>query len=138
MVGLSKIGGEALTKDDLSQLNLLKKEIQDLEDRKEQAEAKATATTQLIDGMPHGNAKSDKVANWGAEVAWLGMRIDNLLAVYREEYRRLWTWIDEIQDSEMRQIFRYRYIDVMTWQRVAFAMGYGDESYFRKKHDRYI
>lgn len=47
-------------------------------------------------------------------------------------------YINAIEDSEVRRLFILRYIYCYSWQRVAFAMGWYDESVPRKKHDRYL
>lgn len=47
-------------------------------------------------------------------------------------------YINRIADSEVRYIFKLRYIDGYSWQKVAFALGGYDESGPRKKHNRYL
>lgn len=47
-------------------------------------------------------------------------------------------FIDNIEDSKVRQIFMYRYIDNMEWYKIANKMGYSGESAVRMKHDRFI
>lgn len=48
-------------------------------------------------------------------------------------------YISEIDDSRMRRIFRYRYIDDLSWQQVAYKMGRKHTSEgCRKAHDRYL
>lgn len=48
-------------------------------------------------------------------------------------------YISSIEDSRIRRIMRYRYIDNLTWQQVANRMGkhFTAES-CRKMHDRYL
>jgi hypothetical protein len=46
--------------------------------------------------------------------------------------------IFKIPDSEMRQIISLRYINNLTWQQVAFSIGEHDESYPRKKCEKYL
>lgn len=48
------------------------------------------------------------------------------------------TYINSIEDSEMRRIFTLHYINGHSWQRVAFDIGEYDESYPRRKHNAYI
>ena len=46
-----------------------------------------------------------------------------------------------ILDSETRRIFRYRYIDgtvMPSWQWIAFKIGHYDESYPRRKHNKFL
>ena len=48
---------------------------------------------------------------------------------------------DKISDSETRRIFRYRYIDgtvMPSWQWIAFKIGHYDESYPRRKHNKFL
>lgn len=47
-------------------------------------------------------------------------------------------YINEIPDSTLRVIFTYRYVEGLSWQATAFRIGEGDESYPRKKHDKYL
>lgn len=48
-------------------------------------------------------------------------------------------FIATIPDSKKRRVFRYRYLDNMTWQAIAFKIGRHDESYPRKIiHDKYL
>lgn len=47
-------------------------------------------------------------------------------------------YINEIPDSKLRVIFTHRYVDGLSWQAVAFRIGEVDESYPRRKHDKYL
>ncbi len=47
-------------------------------------------------------------------------------------------YINQIEDSETRMVFVFRYVFGHSWQKVAYAMGWYDESRPRKKHDRYL
>ncbi len=47
-------------------------------------------------------------------------------------------YIENIPDSATRQIYRYRYIDNMTWFQIADIMNYNGESTPRMKHDRFL
>jgi hypothetical protein len=47
-------------------------------------------------------------------------------------------YINGIADSETRRLFILRYVYGYSWQKVAFAMDWYDESVPRKKHDRYL
>ena len=44
------------------------------------------------------------------------------------------SFIDSIDDSEMRHIIQHRHIDGDGWQKIAFEIGRQDESYPRRKH----
>ena len=47
-------------------------------------------------------------------------------------------YINNIKESDIRQIFEHRYIDNMNWIQIQIAMGYEHEDTARKKHDRYL
>lgn len=46
-------------------------------------------------------------------------------------------FIQKIDDSETRQIFRHKYIDEKSWIQIGFLMN-ATEDKVRKKHDRYL
>lgn len=60
------------------------------------------------------------------------------LGLLKAEYRKLNEFINNIADSEIRRIFRYRYIEGWTFQKIAFRMNETDESYPRRKHNKYL
>ena len=60
------------------------------------------------------------------------------LQLLKTEYHALNEFINNIADSEIRRIFRYRYIEGWTFQRIAFRMNETDESYPRRKHNKYL
>ena len=63
---------------------------------------------------------------------------DYLHAAQNEE-ALLIRYIEDIPDSDVRELFMLRYVDgVRSWQRIAFLVGEHDESYVRRKHNRYL
>lgn len=55
------------------------------------------------------------------------------LGLLKAEYHALNEFINNIADSEIRRIFRYRYIEGWTFQKIAFKVGNGDEQVPKKK-----
>lgn len=50
-------------------------------------------------------------------------------------------FVNEIEDSMTRRIFRYRYITGkrrLSWQAIAFKIGECDEQYPRRKHNNFL
>lgn len=47
-------------------------------------------------------------------------------------------YIESIEDSRMRLIMRYRYMDSMTWKQVAARIKSASEESVRKEHDRFL
>lgn len=56
-----------------------------------------------------------------------------------EKLNEVEEYIENIKDSRIRRIMRYRYIDNLTWQQVARRMGRNHtEESCRKTHDRFL
>lgn len=47
-------------------------------------------------------------------------------------------FIEKIEDSQTRKIFRFRYIDDYEWYKIALDCEYSGESGARMKHDRFL
>ena len=71
------------------------------------------------------------------KVARLNKRIVNKMNELVEEKDSLIEFIYNIEDSEIRQIFIYKYIDGMVWREIAKKMNYS-ETAIRNKHRYYI
>ena len=54
------------------------------------------------------------------------------------EYEKINSFIESIQDSEMRQMITLYYLLNHSWQQVANRLGYSDEGSPRKKVDKYL
>jgi len=54
------------------------------------------------------------------------------------EQNRLYRFINTVDDSIMRQILTYRFVNGLTWQQVAECIGEYDESYVRRKCNAYL
>lgn len=78
-----------------------------------------------------------KVIGAGECIRTLEMLKKNLRRI-KAEYHALNKFINDISDSELRRIFRYRYIDGWTFQKIAFKVGNGDEQVPRKKHNNFL
>ena len=127
-----------MTKKELSQLYYLRKEIKEQQRRLSELEALATSCTANVTGIPNGNGISDKVANYAAQIADLKGLLDLNLKKCFYELNRLYRFIQNIQDSQMRIILTLRYIQGLTWQKIAFAIGEHDEQYPRRKHNSFL
>ena len=106
-------GGFGLTKKELSQLFYLNKEIEMEKNRLKELEEAATDTSVKISGLPHTSGISNKTA--------LAAEIAEKEAI--AEYNRLTRYICTVEDSLIRQILRYRYIDGKSWLEVANTIG---------------
>ncbi|MDU2491684.1 MAG: RNA polymerase subunit sigma-24 [Clostridium celatum] len=75
--------------------------------------------------------------SYKTKVAKMNRRIVNKMNELVEEKDRLIEFIYGIENSEVRQIFIYKYIDGLTWKEIADNMNYGITA-IRNKHRGYI
>jgi len=127
-----------MTKKELSQLYWLGREIEEQQRRLAELENLATSCTSRITGMPHGTGVSDKLAGYVAEIADLRSLIDLNLKKCFYELNRLTRYINGIEDSYIRQILSLRYINGISWVRIAFTIGGNTADSVRKAHDRFL
>ena len=127
-----------MTKKELSQLYYLKKEIRQQQKRLQELENAATSCTAKITGMPHGMGINDKISKYAAQIADLKGLLDLNLKKCFYELNRINRFIESVEDSEMRMILTLRYIQNLSWQKVAFAIGEYDEQYPRRKHNNFL
>ena len=127
-----------ITKRELSQLYYLSREIKRDKRRLKELEALAEGTTQHLTGMPIAPGFGDKTARYAIEIMELKEIIECNMRRCMIEYNRLIRFISSVEDSQMRQILTLRYVNGMTWQRIATEIGETDESYPRRKHNKFL
>lgn len=118
-----------MTVKEISQLNCLNREIEQLQQKIEELRCLAEGTTRVITGMPHAGGISDKVGRYAARITDLHSMMDNRKARCWEELNRLYAYIDGVEDSLTRQILSLRFINGMNWQQVADCVGGGITEY---------
>ena len=112
-----------MTLQELSQLYYLNREIKMDKRRLAELELKVLPGAQSMSGMPHAPGVADKVGTYAAEMADLRAIIEEKSRRCLEERIRLERYIAGIEDSLMRQIFTYRFVDGRTWGQVAQRVG---------------
>lgn len=127
-----------MTKKELSQLYYLKKEIKEQQRRIAELEAAATKCTANISGMPSGKGISDKVGQYAAQIADLKAILDLNIKKCFYELNQIDRYIQSVEDSQMRIILMLRYVQGLTWQKIAYAIGEHDEQYPRRKHNAFL
>ena len=55
-----------------------------------------------------------------------------------DETERLFAFIEQVEDSEMRMLLTKRFVEQKSWQSIGFEMGAYDESVPRKKVQRFL
>lgn len=124
---------------ELNELRHLKKEIRYQIERVRRLEEKATSMTQIIGGIPACKGITDRVAEYAPQIAHLKTLIQNNIRWCLHLQYKIESFIESIEESEIRQIFRLRYLEGKTWKQIAFAMtGAGDGSTQYKQHKEYL
>ena len=116
-----------MTLKELSQLYYLNREIEMDKRRLQELELKALPGAQSLTGMPHGSGLSDVVGRYAAEIADLRGIIEAKHRLCLYERSRLERYIAGIDDSLLRQIFTYRFVNGLPWLQVALCIG-GDNT----------
>lgn len=118
---------------DLSKYYKLKREIEDLTER----------LAELGDGVKGIEYKEISVSSskTSSSIQEKIMLLKTNLIEKRlsalEEYNRIESFIDNVEDLDIRQIMRYRFIDFMKWEEIDNKMFYGTD-YSRTKLRRYL
>ena len=120
----------------LSQLRHLKREVDELSQRIGELEERAMGGSACPMGMLRSGRLDDRVARAAASLADLRDRMARRRLDCLEELGRLYAFIDDLPDSQLRQIFAARYIDGLSWQNVAWRIGETDEQVPRRLHNR--
>lgn len=112
-----------MTLKELSQLYYLNREIEMDQRRLRELEARALPGAQVIMGTPHGSGVADIVGRYAAEIADLRGLIEAKHQQCLYERSRLERYIADIDDSLLRQIFTYRFVNGLPWLQVAACIG---------------
>lgn len=108
-----------MTEQELSKYYWLKKEIKDLEDRLKEFGYGLSATK--LDKEISGITSTESIQEKRIIIIekWISARVSAL-----EEYLKIESYIESVEDSEIRQIMRYRFLDLLSWEKVAEKMNY--------------
>lgn len=86
-----------------------------------------------LDGMPRAPGTSDPTGTKAINMADIKIIIQDIQAIIEElEYKTLiktkeiYEYMRDLNDSMMRQIIKYRCIELMTWSEVAVKIGGGN------------
>lgn len=107
-----------MTQDDLKQYCSLCNEIVELQNRIE--EHKLSDSVQGSNLVYPYQMQNHKVTGYDEEGALLKQQLRKA----KRQKIRIYNYINEIPDSSLRQIFRYKYMDGLSWNNVAAKMGY--------------
>lgn len=136
-----------IDKELLEQITALHNEVEDLEKRLKKIENKEnkivkdsvkgsssqfpyTQHSCVIEGVEYPKSKRSKYI-YRKQIKDKKRKLDKL--INKIEYE-----LNYIEDSEIRQIIRYKYEDNMNWVQIMFKMGYDSESKAKMKLQRFF
>lgn len=134
-----------MTKQELEEVFYIDKEIKDLERR---IAAKERQTADVSDVVQNGYKRHAVIFGIDVKRAYKLQNMYEKLKKFKiqlvEKKQEIENYIEIIPFSEIRQIFRYRYLDNISWVQIAHRMNdtyrrreYTEDS-VRCKHDRYL
>lgn len=112
-----------MTLKELSQLYYLNREIEMDKKRLQELEIMAVSISPNLTGMPRSPGVSDKVGRYAAEIADLKGIIEAKHKQCLYERSRIERYISSLDDSLLRQIFTYRFVNGLPWEQVAACVG---------------
>ena len=112
-----------MTLKELSQLYYLNREIEMDKKRLQELEIMAVSISPNLSGMPRSPGVSDKVGRYAAEIADLNGIIEAKHQQCLYERSRLERYIASIDDSLLRQVLTYRFVNGLPWEQVAACVG---------------
>lgn len=113
-----------MTLKELSQLYYLNREIEMDRQRLERLKLKSQSPSSVhFDGMPRGTSVESRVERYAAEIADLEAIIAAKHLQCIHERNRLERYINDIDDSRLRMIFKLRFVNGLQWPQVAAHIG---------------
>ena len=112
-----------MTREELKQIYYINNEIKMWQKELDRLECKSLVKGQEITDMPFGNKTSDKVADLAIEKADIKLIIEGKLKEIQLQRKRIIEYIDNIDDSLLRQIMFFRNVSCMSWRQVANELG---------------
>lgn len=121
-----------MTEQELSRYYYLKKEIKDLEDRLKELGVGLSSINldKEISGTAEHTSIQEKIAI--IKEKWINARLSAL-----EEYLKIENYIESVEDVEIRQIMRYRFLDLYDWYKIGEIL-HCDRTTASKKMRAYI
>lgn len=128
-----------MTKEVLEQYVDLIKEINKLEKRIDRLNKQSEFTSDVVQ---NGYKRHAVIHGYDCNRAYKIHTLESILKERREIITKqeieIEQWINNIEKSDIRQIFEHKYIDRMNWLQIQIEMQYRHEDTARKKHDKFL
>lgn len=132
-----------LTKEELSKLIKITEEIHQLEKEIKNIEPEYSKDSVTGSSLHFPYTKHNIViegydySSYENNIRKIRNRLNKKLIELAEEKDKLTEFIYSVEDSELRQILMYRYMNGLTWREIGEKMNYGTST-IRLKHDSFI
>lgn len=112
-----------MTRQEAYQIYYLNKEVETLQDRLDRMRSSGLKSPKL-DGMPRASGSTgDPTGTKAVREADLEKRIERLLKRIQKKRRKIFEYIEGVDDSMLRMIIIFRCVDLCTWEEVASNIG---------------
>ncbi len=108
----------------LGQYKIADNQIDQLLEELARWKAKSTAVSPVYSDVPKGHNGADRMADAVARIVELEDEITERIDALVNMRRQIEADIATVPDGRLQQLLRYRYIDGMTWERIAVEMHY--------------
>lgn len=112
-----------MTREELRQIYHLNREVKMWQKELERMQCKSLVKGQEITGMPFNTGISDNVGRLAVEMADIEMIIKGKLAEIQMQQKKIINYINDIDDSLLRQIVFLRNVSCMSWNEIAREIG---------------
>ena len=123
-----------MTKEELSSYYYLKKEIKQIEERIKEIDDTFLSANR-INGMRYEKRLSNPQEQRMILIEKYDKRLEEKKDEALKELMKIEDFIDSINDPEIRMIFRYRYIELIEWNKIATLVHMSERTVFRKHRE---
>ena len=123
-----------MTKEELSSYYYLKKEIKQIEERIKEIDDTFLSANK-INGMRYEKRLSNPQEQRMILIEKYDKRLEEKKDEALIELMKIEDFIDSINEPEIRMIFRYRYIELIEWNKIATLVHMSERTVFRKHRE---
>ena len=121
-----------MTKGELSRYYYLKKEIKQIEERIKEIDDTFLSANR-INGMRYEKRLSNPQEQRMILIEKYDKRLEEKKDEALKELMKIENFIDSINDPEIRMIFRYRYIELMEWNKIVMLVHMSERTVYRNR-----
>lgn len=139
-----EIGKIEEIKKDLTELNDIRIEIKNIEEKIKKMEEEKTIVAAVDGSMRDYPYTKVHYKIYATNKKYIS-ELDKYLDILKErklalvlKLNRAEKFISELPTSRLRNIFEYKYMKQYTWKKIAYKLGATSEESIRKEHDRFF